>query len=66
MAQVASDDRLGQDLVLKIAKENVRGIDLASYRTAISNACHVDSYLDVSSILYPENYPLVSQHRIEQ
>jgi hypothetical protein len=26
----------------------------------------LDIDLDVNSILYPENYPLVSQHRIEQ
>ena len=38
MAQVGSDGRLRQELVLKIAKEKARGIDLAAYRTAISNA----------------------------
>lgn len=50
MAQVLSDDRLHQELVLKIAKENARGIDLATYRTAISNACDIDGYLDYGEV----------------
>src|SRR6266568_1842796 len=50
MAQVASDGRLRQELVLKIAKENARGIDLATYRTSISNACDIDGYLDYGEV----------------
>lgn len=50
MAQVAADDRLYRKLVLNIAKENAGGIDLAIYRTAISNACHVDGYLDYGEV----------------
>jgi len=50
MTQVESDGRLCQELVLKIAKENARGIDLAAYRTAISNACLVDGYLDYGNV----------------
>lgn len=50
MAQVESDGRLRQELVLKIAKENARGIDLAAYRTAIRNACHVDGYLEYGEV----------------
>ncbi|MBI2353582.1 MAG: hypothetical protein HYV06_00905 [Deltaproteobacteria bacterium] len=50
MAQVTSDDRLRREIVLKIAKEHARGIDLAAYRTAISNACEIDGYLDYGEV----------------
>ena len=46
MAQVAADDRLRREIVLKIAKENARGIDLSAYRTAIRTACHVGGHMD--------------------
>lgn len=46
MAQVAADDRLRQEIVIRIAKENARGIDLSAYRTAIRTACHVGGYMD--------------------
>jgi hypothetical protein len=50
MAQVAADGRLRQELVLRIAKENAGGIDLATYRTAIDNACSIDGYLDYGEV----------------
>jgi tetratricopeptide (TPR) repeat protein len=50
MSQVATDECLRQELVLKIAKENARGIDLAVYRTTILNGCSVGGYLDYGDV----------------
>lgn len=45
LEQVKSDGNLRENLTLKIAKEQARGIDLSSYRSTIRNAFHISGYM---------------------
>jgi uncharacterized Zn finger protein len=45
LEQVKSDGDLRENLTLKIAKEQARGIDLSSYRSVIRNAFHISGYM---------------------
>ena len=48
MTQVGTDDRLRQELVLKIAKENAVGIDLNAYRNGLRAAFHMPGLCSVT------------------
>lgn len=50
MEQVTANDRLRQNLTLKIARETAKGVDLSAYRGAIRTACHVKGYLDYGEV----------------
>jgi uncharacterized Zn finger protein len=46
MAQVQSDARLREGLILKISRENARGIDLADWKRDVRGAFHTGGHVD--------------------
>jgi len=46
MAQVSTDGRLREELVLKITKENAVGIDMNAYRKGLRSAFHTSGFVD--------------------
>ena len=46
MAQMTTDGRLREELVLKITKEKVVGIDLNTYRKGLRSAFHTSGFVD--------------------
>jgi len=46
MAQLATDGRLREELVLKITKEKAVGIDLNAYRKVLRSAFHTSGFID--------------------
>lgn len=46
MAQVENDSRLRESLVLKLARENARGIDLTAWKREVRSAFHAGGYVD--------------------